>query len=439
MKLFFKTMQIALWLVIFYFGSISFGHAEEIKWLKLRQEIGLEEIINAIFVPGDTTLLVTDANFKLIELDTKTGELKREIPNIRGAIKFSDDGQYLYTYGWEKVKWPTGEVIGKYPVKGFTEFSINEKAGLIVGVAYQSDHSPWLWKRGIWVLDLKTFKLIDTLGFQKNYYYAVQMTDDGKYFMANSEFVKDYTHPEYNGYNQFIWDTKTLDTIPQNSPIGKINNQLGIIKTSPDGKWLCSVAGSLVRVFDNTTFEKKYEWRVAPDSSGSLTAIDISSDSRYLVTSGYSGLSNNSKELANIRIFDLLSGKEIYKYRNGYDGIDQGFIKYNYSGSEFIGFGPGAIIEYHNMINSVSDKNLKFESILYPNQTTGLINLKNIFQLGNLKIELFDLNGILLKVLFDGVNVQSDLSFDISYVPAGVYFVQVKQNDLIKTFKVIKL
>lgn len=419
--------------------------ADEIKWLKLRTEIGLEEIINAVFVPGDTSILVTDANLKLVELDASSGIVKRIIPNISGVIKFSDDKQFVYTYGWEKVKWPTGEIIGKYPVSGFANFAegdafgINEKAGIIVGAAYQSDHNPLVWKRGIWVLNLNTYKLIDTLGFKNNYYYSAQITDDGKYFITISQYIPDWTHPEIVGYNTLIWDTKTLDTIPQNSPMGKISYQLGKIKTSPDGKWLCSVGGSLVTVFDNNTFEKKYEWRVAPDSSGSLSAIDISSDSRYLITSGYGGVSINSKDLANIRIWDLTNGQLAYKYNNGSEDIDQGYLRFNYTGNFLLGYGPGAIIIYNNMLTSVPDNPNPSEPVIYPNPTTGEVILKSsYFRQGQLKIELFDLNGNLLKILFDGIYAQDELRFDISFVSSGIYILKTNQNNTVKTFKVIK-
>lgn len=413
--------------------------ADEIKWLKLRTEIGLEEIINAVFVPGDTSILVTDANLKLVELDASSGIVKRIIPNISGVIKFSDDKQFVYTYGWEKVKWPTGEIIGKYPVSGFANFAegvafgINEKAGIIVGAAYQSDHNPLVWKRGIWVLNLNTYKLIDTLGFKNNYYYSAQITDDGKYFKTISQYIPDWTHPEIVGYNQLIWDTKTLDTIHQNSPMGKIVYQLGKIKTSPDGKWLCSVGGSLVTVFDNNTFEKKYEWRVAPDSSGSLSAIDISPDSRYLATAG------SESKVADLHIWDLTTGQLVYKYNNGNDGIGIPFMRYSYSGNYIIDYGSGGLCLFNNMLTSVLDNPYPSEPIIYPNPTTGEVILKSsYFQQGQLKIELFDLNGNLLKILFDGVYVQDDLRFDITFVSSGIYILKANQDNTVKTFKIIK-
>gem|GEM_PF-2567902 len=414
--------------------------ADEIKWLKLRTEIGLEEIINAVFVPGDTSILVTDANFKLVELDASSGIVKRIIPNIRGVIKFSDDKQFVYTYGWEKVKWSTGEVIGKYPVSGFANFvegeafGINEKAGIIVGAAYQSDHNPLVWKRGIWVLNLSTFQLIDTLGFKNNYYYDAEVTDDGKYFKTISQYIPDWTHPEYNGYIQNIWDSKTLDTIPQNSPLGKIGYQLGKIKTSPDGKWLCSVGGSLVTVFDNNTYEKKYEWRVAPDSSGSLSAIDISSDSRYLVTGG------SEKKVADIHIWDLATGELAYKYNNGSEEIwGESYLKFSSNGFYIIAYSDGGIGLFNNMLTSISDNPNPNEPVIYPNPTTGELILKSsYFHQGQLKIELFDLNGNLLKILFDGLYTQGDLRFDISFIASGIYILKANQNNTVKTFKIIK-
>ena len=421
-----RILFIAIMSLSFCFEPVK---AVEIKWLKLRTEIGLEEIINAVFVPGDTSILVTDANFKLVELDASSGIVKRIIPNIRGVIKFSDNKQFVYTYGWEKVKWPTGEVIGKYPVSGFTQgyhdynsgFNINEKSGLIVGVAHQSDHNPLVWKKGIWVLNLNTFQIIDTLGFINNYYYYMQMTDDGKYFFADAEYIPDWTHPEFNRDIRYIWDSKTLDTITYNSPLGKIGDQLGKIKTSPDGKWLCSVGGSLVTVFDNNTFEKKYEWRVAPDSSGSLSSIDISPDSRYLATAG------SESKVADLHIWDLTTGQLAYKYNNGNDGIGIPFMRYSYSGNYIIDYGAGGLCLFNNMLTSVPDDPNPSEPVLYPNPVFDYLKINS--EHPNEKIEIYSILGIrLLKIDFKEI-------IDVSDLKPGIYFIKINEK-FIKFLKV---
>ena len=127
--------------------------ANEVQWFKTRWEIGCEEIINVIFTPGDTSILVTDNNKKIFEVDVITGEVKKQIPNINGAIQFSNDKKYLYTCNWEKVKWPTGEVIGKFDItrSATTDygFSINEDIGLLVRTADGYNNNPYCWKRDL--------------------------------------------------------------------------------------------------------------------------------------------------------------------------------------------------------------------------------------------------------------------------------------------------
>jgi myo-inositol-hexaphosphate 3-phosphohydrolase len=51
---------------------------------------------------------------------------------------------------------------------------------------------------------------------------------------------------------------------------------------------------------------------------------------------------------------------------------------------------------------------------------------------------LIDLNGNLLKILFDGFYSQEDLKFDISFVASGIYILKANQNNTLKTFKIIK-
>jgi len=91
------------------------------------------------------------------------------------------------------------------------------------------------------------------------------------------------------------------------------------------------------------------------------------------------------------------------------------------------------------MLTSVPDNPNPSEPVIYPNPTTGeLILQSKYFQNGQLHIDLFDMNGNLLKVLFDGVYTQGDLRFDISFVATGIYILKANQNNSVKTFKVIK-
>ena len=91
------------------------------------------------------------------------------------------------------------------------------------------------------------------------------------------------------------------------------------------------------------------------------------------------------------------------------------------------------------MLTSVPDDPNPNEPVIYPNPTTGELIIKSsYFQQGQLKIELFDLNGNLLKILYDGFYSQDDLRFDISFVSSGIYILKANQNNKVKTFKIIK-
>lgn len=405
---------------------------EEIRWLKLRQELGLENIINAVFAPGDSTILVTDANFKVVEVNANSGNLVKVLPNFLGIIQFSEDKQYVYTYGWEKVKWQSGERVGIYNVpksKFFGQiendysagFRINEKAGLLVGVVNQSSYTPSVWKEGVWVFDLNTFELIDTIGFYKNYYISIEMTNDGKYFRTLSEAVN--AHPKQITYRLNIWDTKTLDTISYKNPFSKIGYLINNMTTSPDNKWLCGTSVSSVKVFDNTTYELKYQWGVEK-WQGSLL---ISNDSRYLFSSGY--------EAGSMRIWDLNTGNLAFKYNNFGDRI----YAINNIGSQIISFSTEYVAIVNNMLNQNTDVPESAEPVIYPNPSDGIVILNSkYFQIGQLNIELYDMHGRLLGVLYDGFYKQEELKLDISYVNDGIFLIRTMQGKEFKTFKLIK-
>ena len=96
--------------------------------------------------------------------------------------------------------------------------------------------------KGIWIFDLNTFKLIDTLGFWQNYYQRLQMPREGKYFVVYSEYVPDWTHPGTEKDKMYIYDIETLDTIQNSHPLKKIIDEIGhVLQTTPDNKLLCTV------------------------------------------------------------------------------------------------------------------------------------------------------------------------------------------------------
>ena len=123
-------LSLALFLALWQFTK---AQSDEVIWLKLAdQGLGMQQpLLNAIYTPDFKSILASSAD-KFLELDAESGAIKREIPNIKGAFKFSDDGKYIYTYDFKKVNYETGEVVGQFqvPERAFTGgFDLNEEAG----------------------------------------------------------------------------------------------------------------------------------------------------------------------------------------------------------------------------------------------------------------------------------------------------------------------
>lgn len=436
-------MKTSILIILSLFFALNEARAEdEIRWLKLRQELGLEYIINAVFAPGDSTILVTDANLKVVEINANTGKLVRNVP-IWGAYQFSDDKQFLYCNADGKVKWPSCEMalkynkfgIPKYPSESWNSHAIvNENNNLLFVIGSNSFY-PGEWKKDNYVFDLNTFQFVDTLGIIPQVTERIEMTGDGKYFRTITRY-KDWENlPDWETEPKDIttinwWDTKTLKLLSKEHSLMKIIDDLGIFRVSPDNKWLCSVGGRSVKVFDNQTYELKYQWEV----DGSLESIDISSDSRYLFTAG-----GSMQVDADLYIWDLKVGSLAYKYNNKKAGIGIPFLKVSNNGKYIIDYGEGGLCMFNNMLSPNTNVPESAEPVIYPNPSDGVVILNSkYFQVGQLNIELYDMHGRLLGVLYDGFYKQEELKLDISYVNDGIFLIRTMQGKEFKTFKLIK-
>ena len=429
--------KIALIGLLLFCGSSLFA-AEEVAWKRMRTEIGMEEMINAVFSPDEKTIYATDANLKLIELSAETGDVIRVVPEFKGIIQFSDDGEYVYTYNFEKRKWPTGELIGKYPVPkdGFEKgidnynlgFQINEKAGLLIGAIYVSQQYGDPWSKSLLVYDLNTFKLIDTLGLDFQYYYRVVFTNDGKYFETSSDYNPDKTTNEDNRSVFMMWDSKTLKPI-------KENYELFNFKSSPDGKWLGSAGYPYVRVYDNKAFTedlslvKIYEWM--PNKNCISSGLDFTHDSKYLVTSGTS-----CSDIIRPSIWDLEKGTLAYKYERL---IGSNNLKFNKKNQIFVFTKEGLKI-LNWMVPSDVKEVEQNNSIIYPNPTTGMVNIEVNLPVNSLiTATVADISGKFLGELYktEGREDKNTIQLNLQNYPNGTYFITLNAMNYKKQFKII--
>lgn len=82
---------------------------------------------------------------------------------------------------------------------------------------------------------------------------------------------------------------------------------------------------------------------------------------------------------------------------------------------------------YENLFNTVS---------IYPNPTTGVINIKTPEKLNNISVCVSDITGKI--ILNNTVNFTDIINLNISTHPAGLYFVTLTYENNKKTFKIIK-
>lgn len=80
------------------------------------------------------------------------------------------------------------------------------------------------------------------------------------------------------------------------------------------------------------------------------------------------------------------------------------------------------------------DSNTEYgELLVYPNPATDFINVKTVNDVENTQIEIFDMNGRLIKVI-DSIKKNNPIS--ILELPKGVYFLRVSSSN--NTVKFIK-
>ena len=424
--------QKLIFLFVFSLFLLSAGtqaQSEEIVWTKRTlNDLGIKgDVMNAIFSPDDSRICVTTTK-TFVELDPANGEIIREIPDIFGAIFFSKDGKYFYTYDYKKVDYETMEVLGTYDIHGtyLREYDVNEEAGVLIGARYKGREDPWP-EGGIVICDLNNYNKIIEVGEFGHYYYDVKISNDGKYIIAQSQYDPDLSTQVENRSVMTLWDVKTHE------PIREIEGVLGYYKFSPNNNLLGSVGGNLVRVHDTKTWEMKYEFMQDP-YNGLLTALDFTSDSKYLATGG-----KGSPVITNIHIWNLEKGELETKFNDLFNVLIPDKLYYNKNGSNILASSAGRISLLNVPTTGVTEKEFNDDSIMYPNPSSGKIEFENgSFRIGQLSIQLSDVNGKQLEILYDETYNDEFLSFDISYLPNGIYFITVTQKDYVHTYKLIK-
>jgi len=96
--------------------------------------IDLGYIYNVIFTPDDKYILVS-CERRTFLVEAETGKNVRDIKDVAGIIRFSNDGKYIYTYDNRKINFETGEVVGTFTDKGlklgrFDKMDVSKYSGV---------------------------------------------------------------------------------------------------------------------------------------------------------------------------------------------------------------------------------------------------------------------------------------------------------------------
>jgi WD40 repeat protein len=383
---------------------------------------------NALFTPDDSKILLS-TNEQFVEIDAKDGHKIKNIYGIGGAKMFSQDGKYIYTYDQKKINFETLESVTSFttplfPWK-FSGFDISELGNFYIGYVTHATQQP-VPDSAIAIFDLLTGKLNKLISLPGHYIYNVAVSKDGKYF-ATSSCYQPYMNPDsLNKYpphgSIYIWDAQTYQIVR------KISDSIyGDIKFSSDGRFFAVVPGhypylyNYVNLFNLQTGECTY---LGGENIGDFI---FSSDSKYLFEASH----------AKIRRYETGSDHKMYIF----PGDEHSYNYLNISNNNDLIISGNEVELYLWSITNLTNiiESPKDTPVLYPNPTTGPIILDHPDILsGQLHIDLIDIYGNNLQILYNGIYNSEDLKFDISSFPAGVYFLKAVQMEKVQVFKVMK-
>jgi WD40 repeat protein len=437
-------------------GELTFG------W-NLVNESGA--IYDMEFMPDNNFFVFAD--YKSLQVrSTETGELVNSYPlqekYADHSIEFTPDStRMILAYG-DKIELrnvsdmsiinqhiiPTGTDTEGYdifqsnisfyemvvdPVRPYV-YVIRNRSGTLSGGKY------FLIRR-IVIYNYETMEEVDVLSTEEDYtiFEKMAISKDGKYLAVNSALSSHLR----------VWDLDTRQKIRDYKICDLYSGANG------DGQPSCTK-------FSELNTDIIYFSGVFPqykDDPGDFSGIFIYSisqnkiiDSTFAIKPNYAGtgyfiLCDNEERIIksdgkNILILNLK--KSITEQKISRDTISTGKpywsikLLYSYINNTLIGFNKEKYSHaiYNNRTNT--EDPIHFDSIIYPNPSTGLVTLTNSCQNPVQSYEILDVNGLILIPNMAITNQQGSVSIDISSITSGVYFLRFHCGSSVFTYKVIK-
>jgi hypothetical protein len=93
------------------------------------------------------------------------------------------------------------------------------------------------------------------------------------------------------------------------------------------------------------------------------------------------------------------------------------------------------VLDKNNVGDTINPKIKKdIDILIYPNPSTGIINISRIDVGNNTLVQVFDMSGRLLKTK---ILINSQTQLDLSNYPKGTYFIRIREENRVITKKII--
>ena len=376
-------------------------------------------VVNALFSPDDKSIYVTTTE-RFFELETQSGKILREIPEIRGAKYFSKDGRYAYSYDLKKVDMITKETKGSFvnPLLPwyYYDFDICENAEMYVGIVKHGVQVP-LPDSTIGIFDTETFELKKIIQLPNNYMEKVAISPDGRFIATNSLYDLDPTLQTDDEFITTIWNGKNYEKITQLE-----NGGSTLLKFTPDGKYLGVGGGEYIYFYDTETWKLTNTFNFDPPYI--ISSFSFSNDSKYVYLAGdYRSI--NVFEIKNNKLSKTIGPK-----------ISSNDLHISNNDILIIGFGKYFTMLWKNTISDISN-NIIIKISISPDPVKDSIEINGLDQLV-INISIYDLKGNLVYTKSDFLINSSTIRINLSFLYHGTYLLKVKTLDKEFSSKFIK-
>ena len=432
----YKKMLFLLTIVIFLLASGQSHCQTEVLWSKW-----LPDFHGAMFSKDGKVVVAVYAD-TLYLLDAYTGEPtmyeKVKIPGGLRMFDISKDGQYIGVVSPGIIRilnYNTGETVKQISDDKYWYFKFLPDSEHFITIHSLSIHSS---SPGFHIskYNIESGEIVMT-GYEdtSNYYlYEISqlaVSNDKNYFCWNMSYLKTVSS-DYSVCSIKLWDAATLTEITTLN----YSNALKDLDFSPDGKYLASAdQDGYIKVWNVETRELIVDM-LHSENATIATKLVFSNNSKYLITGG-GPFGNQTTKIWNLPFMELI---HIYEH----PFIAGTSLGISSNDSLLVGdfHGRLSVLKTNFDPTSVEEQNVENDTVIIPNPVKDILNieLKEII-LGKVLISLYNSSGKQIKDLqaeniYDGATT---LTFDVSFLPTGNYFVRVESNNFNKTFSFIKL